>query len=76
MVHFSETKLLIELEHPCPIELLKDLQHAIVRVLQAQYINPLDTNEDLNFANYTLMELMLELLKGEGFTVSVVSLGD
>jgi hypothetical protein len=72
MVHISDTHLHITLEHPFPKELLKELQESIVRVLQAQYMNTLDVSEELNFANYTLSELMLELLKGEGFTVKVV----
>jgi hypothetical protein len=62
MIHFSETQPIIALEHPCPKELLKDLQESLVRILQAQYINPLDPGEDLCFANYTVMDLLLQLL--------------
>jgi hypothetical protein len=73
MVHFSENKLIIELEHPCPKELLYDLQQALVNVLQVQFILEHNPDKNLTFANYTLMELLRELLKNnDGFTVHVV----
>jgi hypothetical protein len=74
MIHFSETQLIIALEHPCPKELLKDLRESLVRVLQAQYINPLDTDDSLCFANYTIMDLLLRLLNDvDGFTIEIRS---
>jgi hypothetical protein len=72
MIHFSETQLIIALEHPCPKDLLKDLQESLVRILQAQYMNPPDPCEDLCFANYTVMDLLLQLLKDhDGFTIQL-----
>jgi hypothetical protein len=74
MIHLSETQLIIALEHPCPQELLKDLQESIVRVLQAQYINPVETDEELCFANYTVMDLLLQLLNDkDGVTIRMLS---
>ena len=62
MIHIHKNKLIIELDHE---ESLKDLKLSIARVLQAQFINPLDPDEDLTFANFQLLELLIQLIKQE-----------
>ena len=62
MIHIHKNKLIIELDHE---ETLKDLKLSIARVLQAQFINPLDPDEDLTFANFQLLDLLIQLIKQE-----------
>jgi hypothetical protein len=63
MVTITETKLIIELEHPQPRELLRDLKFDIMHMLELPYEDVLSEREYQN-AKSTMLVLLRHLIAG------------
>jgi hypothetical protein len=62
MVTITDDKLIIEITHPCPDELLVSLKDAII--IGLQHINLSDTDfEKIQHAQYMLLELLKNILE-------------
>ncbi len=64
MIKIKKNRLIISLKDDEPKTLLRELRKAIVAVIQENFIDSKDViNEDLNYANFRLIELLKELMK-------------
>ena len=62
MITTTDTKVIIEFEHPCPAEVIKDLQEALILSLQhVHYTKTIDL-EELQRSNYFVLELLKQTL--------------
>lgn len=62
MVTTTETKVIIEFEHPCPAEVLKDLQEALILSLQHIHYSKTINLEEVQRSNYFVLELLKQTL--------------
>lgn len=58
MITITENKVLIEFEHSCPQEAVKDLQRAIITSIQNQKIDEFSEWEEIMESNYVLLEML------------------
>lgn len=62
MITLTEEKLIIEINHPNPEDLLIDLKDSIIKCLQHLEFDESADLEELQFAQYTLLELLKNIL--------------
>lgn len=62
MVTLTDEKLIIEISHPAPEDLLIDLKDSIIKCLQHLEFDESADLEELQFAQYTLLELLKNIL--------------
>lgn len=63
MVKTTKNKVIIEFQHVCPTEAVKDLQRAIITSVQNQTLNELSDLEQVKESNYMLLEVLRNTLK-------------
>jgi len=61
MVILKENKLLIEIEHPCPVEFVNDLAEAIISVLQNRELSEVTQLKEFQESNFTMLELLKQI---------------
>ena len=62
MITIKKNKVIIEFEHSCPHEAVKDFQRAIINNIQNQNIDKLSNFEEIQESNYTLLEVLKHTL--------------
>ncbi len=58
MVKIEQDKLIIEIEHPCPEDFLKDLKNALIDALQKRESKEITDLTQFQETNLTLLEIL------------------
>lgn len=62
MITTTDTKVIIEFEHPCPAEVVKDMQLAIIETLQHRTYDQYIDLKEVQQSNFFMLELLKNLL--------------
>ena len=63
MIIITDEKLVIELEHPCPSDVIHDIQHAIITSLQHVNYGIGTDIKEIQTSNYFMLELLKQTLR-------------
>lgn len=62
MITITDTKIIIEFEHPCPDELVKDIQQAMISAIQYRVYDQYTDLKEVQKSNFFALELLKHLL--------------
>jgi hypothetical protein len=62
MITTTDTKVIIEFEHPCPDEVVKDIQLALISTLQHRSYDTYMDLKEIQESNFFLLELFKHTL--------------
>lgn len=62
MITTTETKVIIEIEHPCPDEVIKDIRVAMISSLQNRKYDKHTDLKEIQQSNFFMLELLKHTL--------------
>lgn len=62
MVTTTDTKVIIEFEHPSPDEVIKDMQQAMISTLQHRVYDQYTNMKEVQHSNFVVLELLKHTL--------------
>lgn len=62
MITIKEEQLIITFNHPCPMDVVKDIQDAIITCLQHVVYTDIVDPEQIQHSNYFLLEILKQTL--------------
>lgn len=62
MITITDTKLIIEFEHTCPAEVVKDIQLAMIETLQHRTYDEYTNLKEVQQSNFFMLEFLKQTL--------------